>query len=189
MSKDEQPLPKPPATPFGRKRFGEQNEQVPLMSDRIAAAMAEGKLEEFLKEEMPDNEHAKALVSLMMGMTGMMPSGGESLGKAEKRMPDDFSTSQTQVPPDIEKAVKNADVTGLMESLRKEREKRSENSPSSSAQQDNVHNVQSDSQPVIEKEVIDQLIKISGDNNMSIDWVILRAIKLYVEEYQKTGRL
>ena len=75
MSEKEKPLPRPPKTPFGRNRFEQREEDAPLMADRMAAAMAEGKLEEFMKEEMPDNDYARALASMMMGMTGMMPGG------------------------------------------------------------------------------------------------------------------
>jgi hypothetical protein len=43
--------------------------------------------------------------------------------------------------------------------------------------------------PAIDKDVIDALIQIASDNSVTLDWIILRAIKLYVQEYQKTGRL
>jgi len=33
------------------------------------------------------------------------------------------------------------------------------------------------------------LLQIAEDNSVSVDWLILRAIKVYVQEYQKTGRL
>jgi len=74
MSEKERPLPKPPTTPFGRKRpFEEKEDNAPLMADRLAAAMAEGTLDEFMKQELPDNEHARTLAMMMMGMSGMMP--------------------------------------------------------------------------------------------------------------------
>jgi hypothetical protein len=70
----EKPLPKPRKAAFGRKKqFGQEEGQDALLADRLAAAMAEGKLEEFLKQEMPDNEYARSLATMMMGMTGMMP--------------------------------------------------------------------------------------------------------------------
>jgi hypothetical protein len=46
-----------------------------------------------------------------------------------------------------------------------------------------------DDQPTIDKELIDALIQIAKDNSVNMDWIILRAIKVYVEEYQKTGKL
>ncbi len=75
-TKKEKPLPKPPHTAFGRKKPAEHEEGDTLLADRLAAAMAEGKIEEFLKQEMPDNEYARNLTSMMMGMTGMLPIGG-----------------------------------------------------------------------------------------------------------------
>ncbi|MCC6347898.1 MAG: hypothetical protein IT388_11980, partial [Nitrospirales bacterium] len=83
MSREEKPLPKPPSTPFGRKKqFGETESDMNLLSDRLAMAMAEGKLDEYMQKEMPDNEYARSLTMMMMGMTGnmtgmagMMPPG------------------------------------------------------------------------------------------------------------------
>jgi hypothetical protein len=43
--------------------------------------------------------------------------------------------------------------------------------------------------PAIEKELVDAMIKIAKDNSVSADWIILRAIKVYVEEYRRTGKL
>jgi hypothetical protein len=37
--------------------------------------------------------------------------------------------------------------------------------------------------------LIDALIQIARDNSVTVDWLILRAIKVYVHEYQKTGKL
>ena len=68
MKKDKV-LPTPPKMAFGRKRRSEQpDDQSGLIADRMAAAMAEGKIEEFLKQEIPDNEFAKNLVNMMMGI-------------------------------------------------------------------------------------------------------------------------
>ncbi len=76
MTTKDNPLPKPPNSAFGRKnRFEQPDEQAALLADRMAAAMAEGKLDEFIKQEMPDNDYARQLASMMMGMTGMMPMG------------------------------------------------------------------------------------------------------------------
>jgi len=41
----------------------------------------------------------------------------------------------------------------------------------------------------IEKEVLDQMLEIAAANSVSLDWLILRAMKVYVEEYRKTGKL
>ncbi len=91
MSDKERPLPKPANKAFGRKNSSEQQEeQGSLLADRMAAAAAEGKLEEFLKQEMPDNEYARNLANMMMGMTGMMPNmagvkARSRAGKEEQR--------------------------------------------------------------------------------------------------------
>src|SRR5512140_91734 len=116
MSNEEKPLPKPPNTAFGRKKqFEQTDEQGALLADRMAAAMAEGKLDEFLKQEMPDNEFARNLATMMMGMTGMMPPGG---GSAPPRMPENReqpessknaasgrTPSAQEVPEEVRKAI------------------------------------------------------------------------------------
>ena len=116
MSEKEKPLPRPPKTPFGRKRRFEGNEEdVSLMADRMGAAMAEGKLEEFLQREMPDNEYARTLAAMMMGMTGMMPPGSfpsapekkseEHSEKTEESKPPQERLSAPQPPEDVINAV------------------------------------------------------------------------------------
>ena len=42
---------------------------------------------------------------------------------------------------------------------------------------------------MIEKDMLDALMKVAFENKLSIDWLMARALKLYLEEYQKTGRL
>lgn len=143
MSKKEKPLPIPPNSPIGRKKgFMQNEEEEPLMADQIAKAIAEGKLEEFLQNKMPDNEYAKALTMMMLKMTGMSPSEGlpsEIEEKSEKP-----STIQPSNSPDL---------------------------------------------PIIEKDTLDQLNKIASENNVNLDWIVLRALRVYVQEYLKTGRL
>ncbi len=183
MSKKEKPLPKPPTTPFGRKkRFEESEEDVPLLADQIAKAMAEGKLGEFLQQEIPDNEHARKLVSMMMSMTGMLPPEGISIESKE----DEEKPSSEQPPEDVLKAVQTGDVQGLMELLKREHEKRMSEASQAISKESRVSFTE---QPSVEKEIIGQLIKIADDNNVTLDWIILRALKLYAEEYGKTGRL
>ena len=201
MSKKERPLPKQPKTPFGRKRRYEGDEQMDtLMADRMAMAMAEGKLDDFFEKELPDSEHAKKLAEMMMGMTGMMPAGGKpeksatgkkaSTHKNEAPSPED-PPSAPEPPEGVADAVRNADVKGLMDLLKKEHIKRQGGKAGA------VNNIKkrkkgaatARSQASIEKEVIDHVIKISADNNLSLDWIVLRALKRYVEEYRKTGNL
>jgi len=109
MSEKERPLPKPPTTPFGRKRaFEERDENVPLMADRMVAAMAEGRLDEFMKQELPDSEQARTLAMMMMGMSGMMPPQG--LPSVQKNEPQGESGNPPSEPPDeVVKAAKEGD--------------------------------------------------------------------------------
>ena len=191
MSKKEKPLPEPPSTPFGRKRAFEENEnREPLMADEMAMAMSEGKLNEFLKKNMPDSEYAGKLAEMMMGMTGMMPPEGFS-GKPASETKDIPEKHGTQIPApappdDVVKAVRAGDVKSLMELLAREHKNRTAAPDSSSPK---GKKLKSPLQPAIEKTVIDQLIKIAADNNTSVDWLLFRAIKRYVQEYQKTGKL
>jgi len=196
-SDKEKPLPKPPTTAFGRRNRPEQEDQTTLMADRMAAAMAEGKLEEFLQQEMPDNEYARNLATMMMGMTGMMPAGGTAVSShtpenREQLLSSENSTSgQTPsaegIPGDIKKAIQGGDVRELMDLLRREHQKRRPGAETNPA--DEVSASQPVDQPTIDKELIDALIRIATDNSVTLDWIMLRAIKLYVQEYQKTGRL
>jgi len=198
MSKKEKPLPKPPNTVFGRKKqFEQPEEQGALLADRMAAAMAEGKLEEFLKQEMPDNEYARNLATMMMGMTGMMPSGDAptpSRAHESKEQPQSSeiaasgqTPSAEEVPEEVKQAIQSGDVKGLMDVLRREHQKRMPGEetgpPEEAAVSPRVD------QPTIDKELIDALIQIAKDNSVTMDWIILRAIKVYVEEYRKTGKL
>jgi len=200
MSKEERPLPQPLKTPFGRRRDAEQDGQTPLMADRIAAAMAEGRIEEFLKTEVPDNDQARALVSMMMGMTGMsgmMPPAGFPTAVSEKKAAEDSLSGQSapdlfsaEVPEDVVKAIQSADVAGLTGMLQREFQKRAQVAvPPPAAEPQAAPEALPDKELDREKEILDRLIKIAGDNSVSVDWIISRALKLYVEEYQKTGRL
>jgi len=196
MSQDEKKLPKPPSTPFGRKQAGEQREeQEPLMADRMAAAMAEGKLEEFLKKEMPDNEHARKLATMMMGMSGMMPAGAGFVPDhpAAAREGEAQPPSQQEVPEEAMRAIQGGDVKGLMDILRQEHLKRSPETavsgPAETVSSPAAMPSQPGSMPTIDKELIDAVIQIAKDNSVTMDWIILRAIKVYVEEFRKTGKL
>ncbi len=198
MSNKEKPLPKPPRRAFGgKKHVGQEEEQGALLTDRIAAAMAEGKLEEFFKQEMPDNEYARNLATMMMSMTGMLPEGG---GRSSSQPPErtegassaghgarDAMSRTDVVPGDVKDAIQGGDVKGLMELLRREHQKRMPGQESG-AEEKGAGSRPAD-QPTIDRDVIDALIKIASENGVTPDWIVLRAIKFYVQEYQKTGRL
>ncbi|MDA8077629.1 MAG: hypothetical protein M0Z79_01705 [Nitrospiraceae bacterium] len=192
MAEQEKPLPRPPRTPFGSKRRFGQEEDQSLMADELARAAAEGRLDEFIRQEVPDNEYARSLVSMMMGMTGMagMPAPEAPVGKpAEETSAATGEAMQSAdtaegPSPEVLEAIQAGDVAGLMELLKKEHEKRT-GVPSS---QTDGHQPAAEL-PAPEKEAIDRLITIASDNGLTLDWVIFRALKLYAEEYGKTGRL
>jgi hypothetical protein len=196
MSEKEKPLPRPPKTPFGRRRFEEREGDAPLIADKMVAAMAEGKLEEFMKEEIPDNDYAKALAAMMMGMTGMMPGAfpfptgketAEHSEKTEEVKPSEETPSAAQTPKDVMNAVHAGDVKGVMEILAREHKKRMPEAESTSVEEDRRDHTAGLSD--IEKETLNQLIAIASENSVSVDWMVLRALRLYIREYQKTGRL
>jgi hypothetical protein len=191
--KKEKPLPKPPHTAFGRKKPEEHREEEgPLLADRLAAAMAEGKVEDFLKRELPDNEYARNLTSMMMGMTGMMPMGGETSApqpseKAGQTAPTETAAPAEELTEDLRAAVQSGDVKGLTDLLRREHRKRMPDAETVPAEERAAGPLPA--QPVIDKDLIDALIRIAGENGVTPDWMILRAIRLYVRDYEKTGRL
>ncbi len=198
MSKKERRLPKPPTTPFGgKRRFGEEESPGPLMADEMARAMAEGKLEEFLKREMPDNEHARKLTMMMLGMTGMMPSEVDpSVSKKISPAPTAGKSSKEPsapplpegLPQGLIEAVQTGDVQGLMGMLKKEHEKRTSVSSEGLSEERQTD----DTTPVFsptEEDTIEELTDIASQNNLTLDWIVLRALRRYIEEYRKTGLL
>jgi hypothetical protein len=199
MSQNEKPLPKPPSTPFTRKRTGEhREEQEPLTADRMAQAMAEGKLDEFLQKEMPDNEAARKMAVMMMGMTGMMPMGGPAMAppvpSSEQLSPEMNAAEQIsspgEVPEDVRKAIESGDVQGLKDLLRREYLKRTPGATFGTTEEAAAPPPpQASGMPTINKELIDAMIQIAKDNSVTMDWMILRAIKVYVDESRKTGKL
>lgn len=184
MLKKNKPLPKPPKAPFGRqRRFEEDEENAPLLADEIAKAMAEGNLDEFMKHEIPDSEHARKLVSMMMGMSGMQTPENIS-PKPEKK--EDTARPAT-LPDDVLTAVQAGDVGSLKELLRSEHEKRTTGKEKPQRKKKAKEKPSELSSP--EKRVLDELMKIASENNVSIDWITLRALKIYIQGYKKTGNL
>jgi len=194
------PLPTPPTTAFGRKKpFEETDVREPLTADRMAAAMVEGNLEEFLKQEMPDNEYARNLTTMMLGMTGMLPGAGAPQGVPAASEPQQLRSpaaaapeqamTAVNVPADVQNAVQGGDVQGLMDMLRREHLKRSPEAIAGLPETAATGADKPQDLPVIDKETIDALICIAKENNVTLDWIILRAIKVYVREYGNSGRL
>lgn len=185
--KKDRPLPKPPATPFGgKKAFAREEDQEPLTADRMAVAMAEGKLDEFLQQEMPDNEYARNLATMMMGMTGMMPVAGAPAGTPEGASPEQTGATG-EVPEDVRRAAQSGDAKGLVDLLRREHRKRG--SGAGEELPEAAEAVKTQDIPAIDKELVDALVQIAKDNSVTPDWIILRAIKVYIQEHRKTGKL
>jgi hypothetical protein len=202
MSDKERPLPKPPKTPFGRRRHDENEEgpQQPLMADQLAMAAAEGKLDEYMQKHLPDNEQARKLAMMMLGMSGMggmMPQMGFPGPEGAAEVPADGRPGQGQqesqeaaVPEDVMSAVNSGDMHQLMELLRREHQKRTgaDIPPPPPPSPEEVPGFNT-APTGIEKEVLDQMLEIAAANSVTVDWLILRALKVYIQEYQKTGKL
>ena len=197
MSKKERNLPKPGKTPFSRKRPENEGQDDLLMADKMAMAAAEGKLNEYLQQEIPEGEYAKKLAMMMMGMTGILPhEGGLSADEESLRSPSDAAeTGQVQggeavsaVPEDVVNAVQAGDVEKLKELLAREKQRRRPDSVEESGEARNPDQCQP-APSMIDKDMLDTLMKVAFENKLSIDWLMARALKLYLEEYQKTGRL
>jgi len=192
MSSHDRPLPKPPKTPFGAARPSSEQTPDGLLSDRMAEAAVQGKLDEFLRTELPDSEEARTLAKMMMGMSGMMPAEGMAATKPLLQTSTGEEDPAAAIPADVFKAVQGGDVKGLVDLLRKEHQKRSPGGQTAvigEAAPPEGTAVQPAGQPVIGKELIDALIRIAADNGVTLDWIILRAVKVYVEEYTRTGKL
>jgi hypothetical protein len=196
MSKKERDLPKPKKTPFGKSRHENEGQDDLLMADRMAMAAAEGRLNEYLEQEIPEGEYAKKLATMMMGMTGILPQEGLSVDAQQKSPSSEpveackvFSgDAAPAVPEDIAEAVKTGDVETLKELLLREKQKRSPG-PVETVEEIQKPDHPQSSPSMIEKDMIDAMIKVAFDNKVSVDWLMARALKLYLEEYQKTGRL
>lgn len=192
MKKKNKPLPTPPSRPFGKKARFNQDETDTLIADQMAMAMAQGKLDDFLEKEMPDNEYARKLAHMMMGMTGMMPQATEKT-IAEKKTGKDHTSpaiehrTGQQAPEEIVEAAQAGEVEKLMELLHKEHIKRSPDAASDFGSEDKKK--PASARPTIEQTVIQQLMEIADKNGVSPDWLVLRALKFYVKDYLDTGRL
>ena len=205
MSESGRPLPTPPRSRFGRDSQEEAGPASGMISDRMALAAAEGRLEEFLQHEIPEGDHARNLAMMMMGMSGMMPmeipaEPPQAISTHSPPLPasDAQPASSPAVPPEVLAAIQQGDVANLMGILRAEHAKRNAlgaeecGSPQSPAA---LSSAPSGAPPAgagpagIDTAIIDELLRISADNDVTVDWLMLRAVKLYVEEYRKTGRL
>ena len=204
MTENDRPLPTPPRSRFGRDSREDAGPGSGMISDRMALAAAEGHLEEFLQREIPEGEHARNLALMMMGMSGMMPTETPA-GQPRPDPPPDQAllapgtpaAAPPVVPPEVLAAIQEGDVTNLMGILRAEHAKRSGLPDAAAAvpqapaapTADPAAAPAAEGRAGIDAAIVDKLIRISADNDVTVDWLMLRAVKLYVEEHRKTGRL
>jgi len=208
MTESDRPLPLPPRSRFGRDSQEDSGSGSGMISDRMALAAAEGRLEEFLQHEIPEGDHARNLAMMMMGMSGMMPmeapaGPGAAVPPHNQLPPPQAQTAGTpEVPPEVLAAIEQGDVGNLMGILRAEHAKRAgtgggaDEAPGMPGAERTPAGLPAPAAPPaaggpagIDAAVIDELIRISADNDVTVDWLMLRAVKLYVAEYRKTGRL
>ncbi|MDP2156275.1 MAG: hypothetical protein Q8K68_01025 [Nitrospirota bacterium] len=199
MSENDKPLPKPPKTPFGKKRMSEEEReaQPPLMADQMAMAAATGNLDEFMQQNIPDNEHARKLAMMMMGMTGMMPPGAFPGAGAEPMQSSPVPHQKEQaadaaqtaeVPEDVRQAIMSGNMEELKGLLMREHQRRTGSTIEEVPPV--AHEAGFNTAPSgIEKEVLDEMIKIASANSVTLDWLIMRALKVYIQQYQKNGGL
>jgi len=90
-------------------------------------------------------------------------------------------------PEDVLKAVHAGDVKSLKELLAREHKKRMPGAASSKIIEENAARFLE--QPDIEKDLIEDIMKIASENDLAPDWVFIRALKVYMREYKRTGRL
>ncbi len=198
MTEKKKPLPRPPRKGFGPKRGPDIQE--PLSADKMAAAMAQGKLDEYMSQEFQGNEQAQKLAKMMMGMSGMsgmMPTGNPA-GVAPEAGRD--PAGPPEVPEEIRQASLSGDMGQLMTLLKREHEKRSgtseeEEKPAAEDASSQNTGAKEEEEPapeapaLLDRESIDLLIRIAAENNVTLDWVMARAIKLYARDYKLTGRV
>lgn len=179
-------LPEPPGGPFGRRRPFEERIEAPQTADRLTAALMEGRVEEFMDKEFGDVPHAKELAMMMLGATGMMPSSVKTkaektasekkpVGKGKKK-----SGEPPKAPEKVMRAAEKGDLETLGNLLADELRKRSGSEGPKK---------KSPKETYFDKADIDIILEIAAKNNVSVDWVIARAIKLYARDYRTTERI
>jgi hypothetical protein len=208
MSKKDKPgerkLPEPPRKgPFGRKRHfeGEEDRRPDLLAEHMHHAMAQGRLEEFLNQELPDNPMARKLAEMVMGTGGAHGGSGHhdrhghKKGKKEKKEgrgePDGEERPAGPASEELLRAASSGDVQELTRLLAREQKKRSGEEPAEGEKrkEEEERAPEAPSPEGLEKEILDSLISIAGEHGVSLDWLIARALKLYVRDYRQTGRL
>ncbi|OGW58252.1 MAG: hypothetical protein A2Z09_02460 [Nitrospirae bacterium RBG_16_43_8] len=115
--------------------------------------------------------------------------------KPERKKGTPFQQMPTE---EVTNAVHAGDIKTLIELLKREHKKRmpetdiGHNEGKKHKKHSEKNRNKAEDSPAVsvsEKEVLDFLMRIASENNASIDWLMFRALKLYIEEYEKTGRL
>jgi hypothetical protein len=186
MPKKRRQLPEPPGGPFSRKKPFSEGAEAPGTADRLTAAMMEGRLEEFMEKEFGDVPHAKELAMRMLGATGMMPAAAETKPGKKKSGTKSAGTvkkgpgKSPKVSKEVMKAAEEGDTKTLGTLLADELRKRSGGG---------VPQKEGPKETLFDKADIDTLLEIAAQNNVSLDWVMARAIELYARDYRTTGRI
>lgn len=186
MPKKRKDLPEPPRGPFGRRRPSGEGTEAPRTADLLAEAMMKGRVEEFMEEEFGDVPRAKELAMMMLGATGMMPASPKSKaeGKASGIKPAGTHGKKAKKPPEAPKEVLEAAEKGDVETLGKLLADALGEHSGGKAPRKKVPG-----EPNFDKADIDTILEIAAKNNVSADWVLARAIKLYARDYRATGRI
>lgn len=162
----------------------------------MAEAAAKGRMDEYISENFGESGNARRLLEMMMGMTGMAPPQSRTRAVRKGKSKDAPTGGKANVPKDVLAAASCGNVGELMNLLKREQENKSgrkEVSPETTVKEGKKtvrkKTAQDKDQGFIEKQVLDQLINIASENNVTVDWLISRAISLYVRDYRTTGRM
>jgi len=129
------------------------------------------------------------------------PATGASPGASG--LPGALDETAAAVPPAVLAAMMQGDVAGLASLLRAEHARRQGERPpevdavaaqalSASAGHGAARSAVDAAgapQAGIDKALVDELIRVAAENQVTVDWLMLRAVKLYLEEHRRTGRL
>ena len=158
---------------------------------------------------------------MMLGMSGMMPSGMPGMPGSPEGSPEAMSCPPVPgigaspadpaapdapggagaVPPEVLAATMQGDVAGLVSMLRAEHGRRSgacvpegapaeaPSAPAGAGAPQPAAGAAGAPQAGIDRAVVDEMIRVAAENQVTVDWLVLRAVKLYLEEHRRTGRL
>jgi hypothetical protein len=149
----------------------------------MALALAQGKLNEFLAEEFPDNENARKLADVMMRMTGMAAPAAGTGSLPEKKLKGRRGAEDKEPPGAVDSSPSEGTET-LVNLLGG-----TQNKEAGRAGKRRGKGTAPEGEAFLDKDVIDTLMKIAEENKVSLDWVMARALRLYTRDYVTTGRI